>query len=222
MPEETNNGTPLSTRTTVRRGAKRAEYRDDEMRAILRSGSVAHVAVNTDEGPLVLPMVYGVGERDLYLHGALANYLLKSGRDAEMCATITILDGLVYAKTPFNHSMNYRSVVIRGRGRIVENEVELFDAFRLMTDHIVPTWDSTRPLSSSEIKATRVLALPLTEMSAKVRTGAAINEPEVADEKYWSGYVPLTTVFGTPVTNADALADVPANISSLVGTDIHE
>ncbi len=222
MPEDTNKGTPVSNRTTVRRGAKRAEYREDEMRAILRSGSVAHVAVNTNDGPLVLPMVYGVGEKDLYLHGALANFLLKSGRDTEMCATITILDGLVYAKTPFNHSMNYRSVVIRGRGRIVEDEVELSNAFRLMTDHIVPTWETTRSLSQSEIKATRVLAMPLTEMSAKIRTGGAINEAEDANEKYWSGYVPLTTVFGTPVSNSDALAEVPEIISSLVGTDIHE
>lgn len=191
------------------------------MRAILSDGSVAHVAVITDEGPLVLPMVYGVIGETMYLHGALANSVLKFAADAEVCATVTIIDGLVFAKTPFNHSMNYRSVVVRGQARVVTDEHETLDALRAMTDHIVPTWDITRVPSSKEIRATRVLALPLAEMSAKVRTGGAVNVPEDEGGEYWSGHVPLTTVFGAAVSNADGSAVVPERIGQLEGRDLH-
>ena len=213
---------PASDRTTVRRGAKRAEYGQEKILEILRSGSVAHVGVNTSDGPLVLPMVYGVTDDVMYLHGALANSLLKSGIDAEICATVTIVDGLVFAKTPFNHSMNYRSVVVRGKARVVEDEEEVMHALRLMTDHIVPTWDVTRDPSASEIRATRIVALPLDEKSAKVRTGGAINDSDDVDTAVWSGYIPITSTFGTPVSNDDAGADVPAEVLRAVGRDVHE
>ena len=213
---------PASDRTTVRRGAKRAEYGHENILEILRSGSVAHVGVNTSNGPLVLPMVYGVTDDVMYLHGALANSLLKSGIDTEVCATVTIVDGLVFAKTPFNHSMNYRSVVVRGKARVVEDEEEVMHALRLMTDHIVPTWDVTRNPSASEIRATRIVALPLDEKSAKVRTGGAINDSDDVDTAVWSGYIPITSTFGTPVSNDDAGADVPAEVLRAVGRDVHE
>lgn len=221
MAEIYEESAPMSARTTVRRGANRAEYRVEEMHEILRCGSVAHVAVLTEEGPLVLPMVYGIGEGVMYLHGALANSLLKAGANADICATVTILDGLVYAKTPFNHSMNYRSVVVRGAARIVSDEQEVMRALQLMTDHVVPTWDTTRQPSASEIRATRIIALPLSEMSAKVRAGGAINVPEDEGEEYWSGYVPITTVAGSPVTNEDSGAPVPDVIRNLEGRDLH-
>ncbi len=213
---------PASDRTTVRRGAKRAEYGHENILEILRSGSVAHVGVNTSDGPIVLPMVYGVTDDVMYLHGALANSLLKSGIDEEMCATVTIVDGLVIAKTPFNHSINYRSVVVRGKARVVQDEEEVMHALRLMTDHIVPTWDVTRNPSASEIRATRIVALPLDEKSAKVRTGGAINDPDDVDTAVWSGYIPITSTFGTPVSNDDAGADVPAEVIRAVGRDVHE
>ena len=194
----------------------------EEMHEILRAGSVAHVAAITEEGPLVLPMVYGIGDGVMYLHGALANSLLKAGANTDICATVTILDGLVYAKTPFNHSMNYRSVVVRGAARIVSDELETLQALQLMTDHVVPTWDVVRRPSASEIRATRVIALPLAEMSAKVRTGGAINVPEDEGAEYWSGYVPVSTIYGAPISNEDAGADIPAVIRNLEGRDLHQ
>jgi nitroimidazol reductase NimA-like FMN-containing flavoprotein (pyridoxamine 5'-phosphate oxidase superfamily) len=221
MPDDISQPSPLSNRTTVRRGAKRAEYGVSQMREVLKAGTVAHVAVNTDEGPLVLPMVYGISEDTLYLHGALANSLLKAGADHQICATITILDGLVFAKSPFSHSMNYRSVVVRGQARVVSDAQETLRALQLMTDHVVPSWDVTRPLNDSEIRATRVIALPLTEMSAKIRKGGAINDPEDAGVPYWAGHIPLTTVFGEPVPNEDAVGPMPPSISTLPGRDIH-
>jgi nitroimidazol reductase NimA-like FMN-containing flavoprotein (pyridoxamine 5'-phosphate oxidase superfamily) len=222
MDNASDNGSPMSARTTVRRGANRAEYRVEEMHEILRAGSIAHVAVITGEGLLVLPMVYGIGEDVMYLHGALANSLLKAGADADICATVTILDGLVYAKTPFNHSMNYRSVVVRGTARVVEDEQEVLSALQLMTDHVVPTWDITRQPSASEIRATRIIALPLSEMSAKVRAGGAINVPEDEGAQFWSGYVPVSTIYGAPISNEDAGAEMPEVIRNLEGRDLHQ
>jgi len=216
------NQSPNSTRTTVRRNAKRAGYGREQIHGILRDGLVAHVAVNTPEGPLALPMVYGVHEEMMYLHGAVANALLKASDESEICATVTIVDGLVFAKTPFNHSMNYRSVVVRGRGRVVTDPDELNLAFEAMTNHAVETWETTRKPSPSEIRATRVIALPLTEASAKVRTGAAINSPEDASEPYWSGHVPIVTTFGHALTNDDAGAAVPAAVEALTGKPVHE
>ena len=221
MADPSLESLPSSDRTTVRRGAKRAEYGEEKILEILRSGSVAHVGVNTGDGPLVLPMVYGLTDDTMYLHGALANFLLKSGADTDICVTVTIVDGLVFAKTPFNHSMNYRSVVVRGKARVVEDDDEIIRALRLMTDHIVQTWDVTRNPSPSEIRATRIIALPLDEKSAKVRTGEAINDPADADEKIWSGYIPISSVFASPITNRDSGAEIPVEVSRLVGRDVH-
>ncbi len=221
MAGGTGEPSPMSARTTVRRGAKRAEYDREAVRAILGLGSVAHVAAVTAEGPLVLPMIYGCAGDTMYLHGALANSLLKAGADTEVCATVTIVDGLVIAKTPFNSSMNYRSVVVRGKARVVTDPTEHMQALKVMTDHIVPTWDVCRAPIDAEIRATRVLALPLDEMSAKVRVGGAINEPEDADAPYWSGHIPIVTTFGAPVTNDDSGAGMPDVIAALPGRDVH-
>ena len=191
MAGSVGGASPFSNRTTVRRGAKRAEYDRDTMLGVLRDGSIAHVAVTTPEGPLVLPMIYGCTPETMYLHGALANSLLKAGAETEVCATVTIVDGLVVAKNPFNSSMNYRSVVVRGRARIVTDPTEHLLALRMMTDHIVPMWDVSRTPSEANLRATRVLALPLDEMSGKIRNEGALNDPEDADAPFWSGHVPI-------------------------------
>jgi len=222
MADTSSESSPSSNRTTVRRGAKRAEYGQEKILEILRAGSVAHVGVNTNDGPLVLPMVYGLTDDTMYLHGALANSLLKSGADTDICVTVTIVDGLVFAKTPFNHSMNYRSVVVRGAARVVEDDDEVMRALRLMTDHIVPTWDVTRDPSPSEIRATRIIALSLDEKSAKVRTGEAINDEVDQNLAVWSGYIPVTSVFGSPVSNSDSGAEIPAEVLQVAGRDMHE
>jgi len=127
---------PMSQRTTVRRGASHAACGRADPLAILRAGQCAHVGVNTADGPLVLPMAYGVTPEVMYLHGALANPLLKAGTEG-ICATVTLLDGLVIAKTSFNNTMNYRSVVVRGTPRQVTDEAERLVALRVITDHIV-------------------------------------------------------------------------------------
>ncbi len=221
MTGKHSDAQPASTRTTVRRNSKRAEYDRAAMLEILRVGTVAHVGVVTDWGPLVLPMVYGITDDTMYLHGALANSLLGAAADIDICATVTIVDGLVFAKTPFNHSMNYRSVVVRGRARLVTDKDEVLRSLQLMTDHVVPTWNVMRHPSPSDIRATRVVALSLDEMSAKVRTGGAVNDDEDESAPYWSGYVPLTARLGQPVSNDDAGDGIPTQVQNLVGQDIH-
>ena len=221
MPHKHSDVQPASTRTTVRRGAKSAEYDRATLIEILRVGTVAHVGVVTDSGPLVLPMVYGISEDTMYLHGALANSLLGSSVDMDICVTVTIVDGLVFAKTPFNHSMNYRSVVVRGQARLVTDSDEVLRALQLMTDHVVPTWDVMRHPSPSEIRATRVVALSLEEMSGKVRSGGAVNDEEDESAPSWSGYVPLVASLGQPVTNDDSGDVVPEAVRNLAGQDIH-
>ena len=147
----------------VRRGANRAEYDIEAIKTILDAGLIAHVGVQTPEGPLVLPMAYGRDDDTLYLHGALANHLLGSGEGHDICATVTHVDGLVMARTPFHNSMNYRSVVVRGLAVTIEDRDEKLRALKLITDHVVKNWDTTRPVSELDIKKTLVLQVSLAE-----------------------------------------------------------
>jgi nitroimidazol reductase NimA-like FMN-containing flavoprotein (pyridoxamine 5'-phosphate oxidase superfamily) len=192
-----------SPRTSVRRGADRAVYEPDRIRAVLDAGLIAHVGVDTPDGPLVLPMAYGCDDDTMYLHGALANHLLGEGEGQEICATVTLVDGLVMARTPFHNSMNYRCVVVRGRATRVEGSAAKLRALRIITDHVVDNWDNGRPPTASDERRTLVLALPLTEASAKIRSGDPVDEPEDRAGPWWAGVIPVTTTFGPPRTAAD-------------------
>ena len=210
---------PPSERTRVRRGADRARYNQSDVLEILDAGLIAHVGVSTPDGPLVLPMVYGRDDDRLYLHGALANHLLGSGDGQEVCVTVTHLDGLVMARTPFHNSMNYRSAVVRGRARRIVDDQHKLAALKLITDHVVANWDTSRPPSQSDLRKTLVLELPLEEASAKIRQGDPKDEPDDIAGSWWAGLVPVTTRFEPPVTSADFVGDTgpPAPIVALSG-----
>lgn len=216
LPERTG---PPSDRVRVRRLPSRARYRRSEVLGILDAGLVAHVGVVTPQGPLVLPMAYGRDESHIYLHGALANHLLGSGADREVCITVTHLDGLVMARTPFHNSMNYRSAVVRGRARRVTDDDRKLRALRLITDHIAPNWDTGRRPSPSDLRATSVVEVPLAEASAKVREGGPKDEPADMSGPWWAGLVPLTTRFRPPVSSPDLSVDAepPTSIAALAG-----
>lgn len=202
---------PASQRTTVRRGADRAVYDRDEINSILDCGLVAHVGVQTPDGPLVLPMAYGRDDTHLYLHGALANHLLANGANSDICVTVTHVDGLVMARTPFHNSMNYRSVVVRGVAEKVVEPSEKAAALKIITDHIVENWDHTRPASDADLRATTVVKVPLTEASGKVRSGDPIDTPEDMAGPWWAGVIPVVTTFGAPERAADCTTpNVPA------------
>ncbi len=195
---------PQRSRTTLRRHPERA--RPDELYAVLDDAMIVHVGVVTARGPLVLPMAFGrIGDR-LYLHGAVANGLLKASCDgADVCVVATHLDGLVLAKSTFRHSMNYRSAVVFGPLRLVDDPEEIASALDAITDHALPGRSTeARSPNDAERRATKVMAMELAEASVKVRSGA----PSVSDEDAlvpaWTGVLPLTLRTGTPET-VDAL-----------------
>ncbi len=219
---------PPSERSRVRRGANRAVYDTAHVRSILDAGVVAHVGVTTDDGPIVLPMAYGVrssrdGGDEVLVHGALANALLRAGRSVDVCLTVTIVDGLVVARTPFHNSMNYRSVVVRGTATAIDDADEQLAALRVINDHVAPIWDTARPPSATDVKKTLVLAIPMSEASAKVRAGDPIDEDGDMDGPHWAGIVPLRTTWGAPYAAADLRGDapIPDAVSALAGIDAH-
>jgi nitroimidazol reductase NimA-like FMN-containing flavoprotein (pyridoxamine 5'-phosphate oxidase superfamily) len=224
---------PASPRVTMKRGANRAVYDPAKIVAILRAGHLAHVGVSTERGLIVLPMAYGVravrlgesGEsvNELLIHGSVANAMLRAGRDLDVCVTVTIVDGLVVARSPFHNSMNYRSVVVRGTATAITDADDKVAALKVINDHIAPIWDTARPPNEADLKQTLVLALPLTEASAKVRTGDPIDDEDDMDGPHWAGVVPLTATWGAPVSAPDlhGAPDVPIAVTALDGTNAH-
>jgi nitroimidazol reductase NimA-like FMN-containing flavoprotein (pyridoxamine 5'-phosphate oxidase superfamily) len=217
MPAE-----PPSERVRVRRGAIRAEYDRAAILDVLDAGLIAHVGVSTDDGPVVLPMAYGRDDKWLYLHGSIANAALRAAVGQDVCVTVTIVDGIVIGRSPFHNSMNYRGVVVRGLARRVDDPDEHATALRLVSDHVVATWETGRPPSDGEVRKTMVIAVPLVEMSAKIRTGDPVDEPEDVEGPHWGGHVPIRTVWEAPVGAADLAAGVgvPPAIAALAGTSV--
>ena len=210
-------------RTTLRRGKDRAEYRADEIRSILEAGVVAHVGVNTDDGPIVLPMAYGIRDDEILIHGAIANAMMRAGRTLDVCLTMTIVDGLVVARTPFHNSMNYRSVVVRGTATAIDDPTDKAAALKVINDHIAPLWDTARTPSDTDFRKTLVLSVPLREASAKVRAGGPIDEEIDMNGPHWAGVVPLTTKWGNPEPAADLRGSptVPKSVAKLSGKNAH-
>jgi len=209
---------PASERVTVRRAPDRGKYEPAEINAILDAGSIAHVGVSTEQGPIVLPMVYGRTDDTLYLHGSAANALLRSGKDTEVCVTVTLVDALVLARSSFHHSINYRSVVVRGAARKIEGD-EKMTALELITNHIVHRWDDSRKPNDKEMKATLVLGMPLTEASAKIRVGDPKDEEEDMTADWWSGLLPFEASWGAPTNAADLnpMQPVPDAVQAMQG-----
>lgn len=214
---------PASERTTLKRGADRAVYNRDAIRSILNAAMIAHVGVTTDDGPIVLPMVYGVRGDELLIHGSAANAMMRAGRGLDICVTVTLVDGLVVARTPLHNSMNYRSVVIRGTATAITDPDEKEAALKVINDHIAPIWDTARQPTDIDLRQTMVLTMPLSESSAKVRGGDPIDEPEDTELDHWAGVVPLTTTWGAPYPAADLRSGIamPAAIEALGGTNAH-
>jgi uncharacterized protein len=207
---------PPTDRVTLRRLAHRGTYDPAVVREILDAGVVAHVGVHTEAGPIVLPMAYGRTDDFLYLHGSAANSMLRAARETEICVTVTLLDGLVFARSPFHNSMNYRSVVIRGVARPVDDIGEHVDALRRISNHVVTNWEHGREPTAAEIRKTMVIALPLEEASAKVRRGDPVDEPEDLDGPHWAGTVALRQTWGPPVDAEDLRPGIDAP-SPIVG-----
>ena len=192
-------------RTKVRRLADRARYDRDTVNSILDEGLVCHLGFALDGRPWVMPTTYARVDDRLYVHGAAANFALKTlSSGVEACVTVTLVDGLVLARSAFHHSMNYRSVMLFGRAERVVDPQEQYDSMVAIVEHLVPGRSGdTRLPTPEELRKTLIVRLPLTECSAKVRTGGPLDDEEDMDLGVWAGVLPLTTVPGVPVPDVD-------------------
>lgn len=214
-------------RTTLSREKERGVYDRAELLALLREGVIAHLGVTVGAGadahPVVLPVAYAVDpdgpDRDgtLYVHGSVAAGWLQDsvskGPGATVCVTVTAVDGLVLARSAFNHSMNYRCGVVIGPVRLVDDPQEKDRALELIVDHVVPGRAAVlRPNTRKELAATAVLAVPLHEASLKTRAGGPIDDPPDIDAGYWAGHLPLRMVASPVVPDPAAPGPVPEHV----------
>src|ERR1051326_8043634 len=188
-------------RTQVNRLPKRGVYDEAEIHAILDEGFLCHVGFVVDGQPFVIPTGYARRGNEIFLHGSPASRMLRTlSGGIDVCVTVTLVDGFVLARSAFHHSMNYRSVVILGKARVVDDPGEKMEALRCVTNHIVPgRWEEVRQPNEQELKATEVLVLPLAEVSAKVRKGPPIDDEEDYALPIWAGVMPVRMVAGDPV-----------------------
>jgi nitroimidazol reductase NimA-like FMN-containing flavoprotein (pyridoxamine 5'-phosphate oxidase superfamily) len=198
-------------RTQVKRLPKRGKYERETVLAILDAGFVCHVGFSVDGQPYVIPTNYGRSGDTVYLHGSAASRMLRTlSEGVPMSVTVTHVDGLVLARSAFHHSVNYRSVVILGTARLVTEPAEKMEALRVFTEHVMKgRWDDVRQPTEQELKATTVLALPLKEVSAKVRTGGPIDDEEDYALPVWAGVLPLETSVKEPVPDPQRKRDQP-------------
>ena len=206
-----------SDRTKLRRKPERGAHDFETIAAILDEGLFCHIGFVADGQPFVVPTSYGREGRSIYVHGSAASRMLKTiGAGVRMCLTVTLLDGLVLARSAFHNSMNYRSAMVLGVAELVEGD-ERGRGLRAIVEHVMPgRWEDTRPPSASELKQTTVLRLPIDEASAKVRSGPPVEEAEDLSLPYWGGELPLRFLAGEPIADehvADgvALPDYLAN-----------
>lgn len=201
---ESANAAFLQTqRTQIKRLPQRGDYDRQTIYDILDEGLICQIGFVVNGQPFVIPTAYGrVGDR-LYLHGSPASRMLRTLKEGvEVCVTVTLLDGLVLARSAFHHSMNYRSVVVFGRATLVEDSAEKLEALKAFTEHVMrDRWAEVRPPNRQELAGTMVLALPLTEASAKMRSGAPVDDEADYELPVWAGELPLRLTTLEPVAD---------------------
>jgi uncharacterized protein len=199
-----------SPRTTVKRLAKRAGYDRETINAIIDEALICHVGFVVDGSPVVIPTIHTRIGETLYFHGSAASRMLRTLRDGiDACVTITILDGLVMARSAFHHSMNYRSVVVMGRGREVVEREERLRVLEALVEHVCAgRVRDARPPSEAELRQTLVIAMPLAETSAKIRSGPAADDEEDYALPIWAGIIPLALKPLAPVDDERLVAGV--------------
>jgi nitroimidazol reductase NimA-like FMN-containing flavoprotein (pyridoxamine 5'-phosphate oxidase superfamily) len=190
-------------RTRVVREAHRAVYDRETAYQILDEGFLCHAGFVLDGQPFVIPTLYGRQDNSLLLHGSAASRMLRQMKEGvPVCVTVTLIDGLVLARSIFNQSMNYRSVVVLGKALLVDDPAEKIQALRRLSEHIIPgRWDDVRQPNQRELKQTSVLRLPIVEFSCKVRSGPAIDDEEDYSFPTWAGVIPLEIQTGEPIAD---------------------
>ena len=202
---------PQTDRTKLKRLPKRGHFDRETVFAILDEGFICHVGFAVDGQPFVIPTGYARIDDKLYIHGSRASRMLRSlsnGLDA--CVTVTIVDGLVLARSAFHHSMNYRSVLVFGRATIVDDPKEKYDALVALSEHIVRgRWADVREPNEQEMVQTTVLCVPMEEASAKIRTGPPLDDEEDYALPMWAGVLPLKLVAEDPINDPRLSAEIP-------------
>jgi uncharacterized protein len=228
VPDREGRGRPPALSATARTSHHRLKDQGRTERAdldaVLAAGFIAHLGLPAAGGVMVVPTVYGTDGRQLYLHGSVASQSLAA--DAAVCVTVTLVDGLVLARSVFEHAVNYRSAMIYGLPRVVTDPAEKLAGLRCVSEHVAPgQWDYTRQPSRKELAATRLLALDLGEASVKIRTGP----PDDADSPdaalgLWAGELPLESRWQQPVADPALPAGhpVPGHIQALAGTRAYQ
>lgn len=209
---------PPSSRTTLKRLPERGAYDRETIHAILDEGYLCHVGIVEDGAPIVIPTLYARDGDSILFHGSPASRTLRTAKHegVEVCLTVTLVDGIVLARSGFHHSMNYRSVVVLGDAQPITDDAERDAALDHLLDVLVPGQrDVIRPMTRNEAKGTTVLRLPLDEASAKVRTGPPKDEPEDYELPIWAGVLPIVTSYGPAIPDPDLTHDVavPAHIA---------
>jgi len=210
------NSTNPTPRTRVVREPQRAVYDRDAVNQILDEAFLCHIGFVADGQPFVIPTSYGRDGDVLYIHGSAASRMLRNlDQGVPLCITVTLVDGLVLARSVFNHSMNYRSVVILGTAALVADPAEKLSALRALSEHILPhRWDDSRQPNEKELKATSVLRLPISEFSAKVRVGPPVDDEEDYSFPTWAGVIPLEMISGTPIRDERCQRELPAYLNN--------
>jgi nitroimidazol reductase NimA-like FMN-containing flavoprotein (pyridoxamine 5'-phosphate oxidase superfamily) len=190
-----------SLRTRLRRMPARGDFQRETIEAILDEALVSHLGFAVDGDPYVIPTLHARVGDSVYFHGSSASRTIRAlAAGAPLCLTVTLLDGLVLARSAVHHSVNYRSVIVLGQARAIVEQPEKMIAIEAFTERLVPgRWSEVRPPTAKELKAIQVLALPLSEASAKLRTGPPLDDEEDYALDTWAGVIPLATVAGVPV-----------------------
>ena len=205
-----------TARTTFKRLAYRGTYDQAVVHAILDEAFVCHVSFVADGKPFTIPTAYARRGDYLLLHGSAGNRMLRAlVGGAEACVCVTLIDGLVLARSAFHHSVNYRSVILFGKAEEITDQHEKSEALRAIVDHVAPNrWDLLRPVKEEEVTMTKVVAIPIVEAAAKVRTGPPLDDEADYALPIWAGVVPLTVTLGAPepCPRLDAGLDVPDHV----------
>lgn len=199
-----------SPRTKARRLHEKAAYDRPVIDAILDAMPVAHVGHIVDGFPVVTPTLHWREGDRIYWHGSSASRMQKRATDQQVCVTVTLLDGMVLARSGLEHSVNYRSVMVFGQAELVEGAKAKTDHLKTMMDQLFPgRWDQMRPITDQELKATRILSLPLTEASAKISAGPPVDPPEDRSWPVWAGVLPIRLVVDPPEPAPDLAPGLP-------------
>jgi uncharacterized protein len=209
---------PVSSRTRAVREANRAVYDRTAIYQILDEAFVCHVGFTTEGQPFVIPTMFARVGDYLYFHGSAASRMLRGASDGlPVCITVTLTDGLVLARSVFNHSMNYRSVIALGNATLIDELAEKIRALEAFTEKLIPgRWNDARQPNEKELKATSILKLPLTEVSAKVRSGAVEDDADDYALSVWAGVIPLRLMADAPIRDehCDPAIPTPAYASN--------